>query len=174
MADLAPEFDPTEVHLRSSLTFDEFYARSYDSIARALSLTLGDPNWGAEATDEAMTRAYSRWKDVSTYDNPEGWTYRVGLNWAYSWQRKLARKLPWTPETSTLPVTNDPELDAALQTLDPKYRSVVVCRYFLDWSTEQTATALDIAPGTVKSRLSTGLTQLRRKLDPTNPREVKR
>jgi len=35
-----------------------------------------------------------------------------------------------------------------------------VGRYYLDWSEEQLATSLDIAPGTVKSRLSRALTQL--------------
>jgi len=35
-----------------------------------------------------------------------------------------------------------------------------VCRYLLDWSEFQTAEALQIAPGTVKSRLSRGLDRL--------------
>ena len=47
-----------------------------------------------------------------------------------------------------------------------KHRSVVVCRLFLDWSTEQTAAALDIAPGTVKSRLHRALRSLQPALAP--------
>ena len=41
----------------------------------------------------------------------------------------------------------------ALRALDLRYRSVVVCRYLLEMSEEQTAAALDIPAGTVKSRL---------------------
>jgi len=37
---------------------------------------------------------------------------------------------------------------------------VVVGRYYLDFSEAQLADALDVAPGTVKSRLSRALTQL--------------
>lgn len=148
-------------------TFDAFYANTYHDVARALSVTLGDPGWGREATDEAMTRAYDRWSDVSTYDNPAGWVYRVGLNWARSWHRKLNRRLPWSSDPVTMPETHDTSLDAALADLDVKYRSVVVCRYLLDWSTEETARALDLPTGTVKSRLSTGLAQLRAQLDAT-------
>lgn len=149
----------------TSASFTAFYESAYEDVARALSITLGDAGWGREAADEAMTRAYDRWDDVSTYTNPGGWVYRVGLNWARSWHRKLNRRLPWASEVIALPQSADDELDKALMTLDIKYRSVVVCRYLLDWNTEETAQALDLAPGTVKSRLSTGLAQLRQRLD---------
>jgi len=149
----------------TSASFTSFYESTYEEVARALSITLGDSGWGREAADEAMTRAYDRWSDVSTYSNPAGWVYRVGLNWARSWHRKLNRKLPWANEPIALPQAADQELDDALMDLDIKYRSVVVCRYLLDWSTDETAQALDLAPGTVKSRLSTGLSQLRQRLD---------
>ena len=146
-------------------SFDAFYTAVYDDVARALSITLGDAGWGQEAADEAMTRAYDRWSDVSTYTNPAGWVYRVGVNWARSWHRKLNRRMPWASDEISLTPTKDHALDAALLTLDVKYRAVVVCRYLLDWSNDETARALDIAPGTVKSRLSTGLAQLRSQLD---------
>lgn len=149
----------------ATANFDSFYTASYTEIARALSVTLGDAGWGQEAADEAMTRAFDKWADVSTYSNPAGWVYRVGLNWARSWHRKLNRRLPWSTSEATLPKTHDHTLDAALMELDVKYRSVVVCRYLLDWSTDETARALDIASGTVKSRLSHGLSQLRQTLD---------
>ncbi len=145
--------------------FSVFYDAHYPDLVRALSATLGDAGWGREAADEAMTRAFDRWTDVATYANPAGWTYRVGLNWARSWHRKLARRLPWTDDGVALPYTPDVELDAAIAELDIKYRSVVVCRYLLDWSTEETADALGIASGTVKSRLSVALDKLRSLLD---------
>ena len=66
------------------------------------------------------------------------------------------------------PVSFEPELDAALAALPVEQRSVVVLRYLLDWSEFQTAEALDIAPGTVKSRLSRALDRLATQLgDPS-------
>jgi RNA polymerase sigma-70 factor (ECF subfamily) len=44
-------------------------------------------------------------------------------------------------------------------------RLVVVCRYFLDLSELETAAALDIPPGTVKSRLVRALARLRELLE---------
>ena len=143
------------------LDFGAFYAANHAEVARALALTIGDPGLALEATDEAMTRAYQRWDKVHGYDNPAGWVYRVGLNWARSWFRRRRETASVWVDQATEPVgVADPALDAAIAELDVKHRSVVVLRYLLDWSVAQTADALDIAPGTVKSRLSRALHQL--------------
>lgn len=142
--------------------FAAFYSQTYQRLAAALSSTLGDRDLGIEAADEAMARCYAHWATVSHYDNPAGWVYRVGLNWALSWKRKLARRHTLPPgehvEHAAMPV--DPQIAAALASLDLRLRTVVVCRVLLDWSTEETAEALQIKPGTVKSRLHRGLARL--------------
>ncbi len=150
--------------------FAAFYQVNHPVIARALALTIGDAGLAAEATDEAMTRACQRWTRVQHYDNPSGWVYRVGLNWARSWFRRH-REVPslWTDQPSPPVAPVDPALDAAIGELDVKHRSVVVLRYLLDWSVAETAAALDIAPGTVKSRLSRALDQLEVRLHHLNP-----
>ena len=160
-ASLVTNIDLTASHI-ANRPFGEYYSSSYAKLARGLQLTLGDRDLGAEAADEAMTRAYARWHQVSGYSNLDGWLYRVGLNWALSFRRRAARRLPWVETaTSEMPPASDPQLQEALLRLDVKYRSVVVCRHLLDWSTDQTADALGIASGTVKSRLSKALAQLR-------------
>jgi RNA polymerase sigma-70 factor (ECF subfamily) len=150
--------------------FEAFYLEHHATVARALALTLGDNQLGVEATDEAMTRAFQRWDQVGSYANPAGWVYRVGLNWARSFLRKRRRTTssPYVDDTPVHdPNPTDPQLASALAALDPKHRSVVVLRYLLDWSVDQTAEALDIAPGTVKSRLHRALTQLGAHMAPT-------
>ena len=145
-----------------AIDFASFYAEAYAEIARALQITLSDQELGIEAADEAMTRACARWAQVRHFSNPRGWVYRVGLNWALSFRRRAARRLPWADRgISELPTAGDPVIATAIAELDVKYRSVVVCRHLLDWSTEQTSQALELAPGTVKSRLSTAIAQLR-------------
>lgn len=146
------------------LDFDDFYRAHRDRVAQALSLTLGDPDLGAQAADEAMTRAVQRWSKVSAFDNPQGWTYRVGLNWAQSWRRRRIRERerPMSfARAADDPSGFNPAIAEALHKLSVDHRAVVVCRYYLDYSTEQTAAALDIAPGTVKSRLTRALDKLR-------------
>ena len=68
-----------------AVRFEDFYAANRDELARALGLALRDGALGAEAADEAFARACQRWGQVSAYANPQGWVFRVGLNWARSW-----------------------------------------------------------------------------------------
>lgn len=148
--------------------FAAFYRDHRDSIAKALALTLRDPELAADATDEAMTRAVQRWSKVGTYANPQGWVYRVGLNWARSWLRRRKRErdrpISFGPATGALDV-RDIALGDAIEGLSVDHRAVVICRYFLDWSVAQTADALKVPEGTVKSRLTRALDHLRTTLE---------
>ena len=87
----ADTIDLTVVHVDPHRDFETFYRDGYADIARALTVTLGDLDLAQEATDEAMVRAYVRWDKIGAYDNPGGWVYRVGLNWARSARRRLSR-----------------------------------------------------------------------------------
>jgi RNA polymerase sigma-70 factor (ECF subfamily) len=49
----------------------------------------------------------------------------------------------------------------ALASLTPKQRAVLALRYYSGFSEAETATALGIPPGTVKSRLAAGVSRLR-------------
>ena len=46
-----------------------------------------------------MVRAYARWDKIGAYDNPGGWVYRVGLNWARSARRRFTACAP-VPRTA--------------------------------------------------------------------------
>lgn len=146
--------------------FAAFYRDAWEQVARGLTATLGDRSLAVDATDEAMARAYAHWGKIGGYDFPAGWVYRVGLNWARSYHRRVARALPLRRsepaqlDGGAIGGIADPTVREALLDLDVKHRSVVVCRLLLDWSVDDTAVALDIAPGTVKSRLSRALSIL--------------
>ena len=145
--------------------FESFFNTERRTIGAALALTLGDQALGFEAVDEAMTRAYERWSTVSELDNPSGWVYRTGLNWATSFLRRRKRSqhkdyLAAQPEIGGARQTNI-DLLRAMDALDDDHRAVVVLRYYFAWSVRETAAALDVAEGTVKSRLSRALERLR-------------
>ncbi len=63
--------------LRPSADFEVFYRRSWSGVYRPLAATLGDAELASEAVDEAMVRAYSKWRSVRKMSNAEGWVYRV-------------------------------------------------------------------------------------------------
>ncbi len=153
------------------MTFVDFYRDQRVPVARALAVTLNERALAEEAADEAMTRAYQHWKKVSGLDNPGGWVYRVGLNWACSFLRRRKRAEPPAPGhgVSEQPSPAEPAVIAALKVLPVDQRAVVVCRYLLGFSERETAAALGIRPGTAKSRTARALSRLRDELDHLAP-----
>lgn len=151
--------------LSGSPSFDEFYRERRTEMARAVILAVADRELGTEATDEAFTRALESWAAVEAYENPEGWVYRVALNWARSRLRRRHRHLgAFLDDGRHFDGLPEPELLEAVERLPYAYRSVVVARFFLDWSIEQTAEALNMPEGTVKTRQARALRRLRRAL----------
>jgi DNA-directed RNA polymerase specialized sigma24 family protein len=147
-------------------SFEAFCANEADRLARALAIALNNRELGRDAAAEALTRAWPRWGEVSAYDNPAGWVYRVGLNWGRSrlrrWRRETITEV--FAEASEPAVEPDGRIAAAMRQLSTDHRAVVVGRIYLDWSEADLAAALDIPTGTVKSRLSRALAQLEQHL----------
>lgn len=163
-----------------ALDFDRFYREARPSVIRALAATLGSNELAVESTDEALARACQRWERVGRLDNPTGWVYRVGLNHARNGIRRTMRRLTHpvldpVADAGMAPSADvgvvDPAIADALRSLSVDHRAVVVCRFVIGWSEEQTADALAIRPGTVKSRLSRALIKLERRLDHFRPEE---
>jgi RNA polymerase sigma-70 factor (ECF subfamily) len=145
--------------------FEDFYKAYRPKLARALALALGDRDLGIEAADEAMVRTYQRWSRVRTYRNPMGWVYRVGVNWGRSRLRRLKKEVSGRDDSDPVP---SPETGVGVLqlvgALPLDQRTVVVLRYYLGFSTEETAAALGIEQGTVKSRLSRALDRMNESL----------
>ncbi len=166
MSRTLPEETQTE-RLRPTV-FEDFYGSQWSEIYRPLAITLRNPDLAREATDEAMVRAYQRWRTVCRKDNPVGWTYRVALNWAIS-QLRRRRKLIHTHASDNPgwdPIPVDPAISKALAELPTNQRAVVVRRYLYDETQSEIADALGVPIGTVRSRLSRALTRLREEVQP--------
>jgi len=88
----------------------------------------------------------------------------VAVNFGRNRQRRrlLERRRPLltVERGGELPAPADPAMARALARLSLDQRAVVVLRFHLDWSVDQVAEALQIAPGTVKSRLHRALGRL--------------
>jgi RNA polymerase sigma-70 factor (ECF subfamily) len=144
-------------------SFEGFYRARWQQVYRAVAIGINDADLAREAVDEAMVRAYERWRKVSGMTNPEGWVFRVAMNWATSRlrRRKLLLRSAEPISVSEIPDVADLRVVEAVRRLPPRQRDVVVARFILDMSEADTAQALGIPRGTVKSRLSRGLSTLK-------------
>lgn len=148
----------------SAPSFEDFYRDNRPTIARTLAASLGDEELGFEAADEAMSRAFQSWGDVSSYTNPQGWVFRTGRNWGIS---KLRRRTAGKVKTRLVDWSlsrddqrTDPDICQAIDHLSADHRIVVVLRFYADWTIDQIAVELGVPAGTVKSRLSRALATL--------------
>lgn len=69
-----------------------------------------------------------------------------------------------SPEAALLGAERRARLLEAVNALSEEHRLVLACRYVLELSEEETAAALDVRPGTVKSRLARALARLREEI----------
>lgn len=70
-----------------------------------------------------------------------------------------------SPEAALVSDERRAELLAAVNGLRDEERDVIACRFFLELSEEETAQALDVPVGTVKSRTSRALAHLREEVE---------
>ena len=117
---------------------------------------------GREAASEALAYAWENWSRVCTMENPTGYLYTVGRNWALRSQRPEPRPLRYLGSDTERYV--EPGLAAALAGLSERQRAVVVMVHCFDWSLSETADFLGVAKTTTQNHLERGMTALRREL----------
>ncbi|MCM2389547.1 sigma-70 family RNA polymerase sigma factor [Streptomyces albipurpureus] len=126
-------------------------------------LTYGDQQRAEDLLQETLVRA---WQHPEAFDGPyesmRPWLFTVGRRLAIDARRsRLARPteigdgvLATTPDPADLTETTVAVLDvrAAVGSLSPEHRAVLIRLYFQGLNVNETAQSLGIPAGTVKSR----------------------
>lgn len=157
--------------MRDGDGFTAFYERRRVEVHAAVAVTLGDRQLAVEAVDEAFVRAAERWAQVSQLDRPAGWVYRVAVNWATSWRRKWSRRPTLPVEVLDRAHHDAADALALLEELDRlplPQRQMLVLRFVWGYSVPETAAALGVAEGTVKSGVHRARQQLRDEQEATD------
>jgi RNA polymerase sigma-70 factor, ECF subfamily len=150
-----------------------------------------NPEEARDLTQETFLRAFQNIGSFRGDADLRTWIYRIAINQArnrWRWWRRRKREATVSldtpegpfgqplnatlrtersedPEQQTLARERERVLRAALQTLGSAYRETVVLRDIEGFSYEEIAVTLEISIGTVKSRLSRGREELRRRLE---------
>ena len=164
--------------------------RSSDVYALLYRLTA-DAEEARDLTQETFLRAFQSISRFRGEANVKTWLYRIAINQArnrWRWWRRRRREATVSldgsdrpdeqaltcrlrndaavdPEQETLAHEREQQLREALLGLRRSYREAVILRDVEGFSYEEIATTLRINIGTVKSRLSRGRLELRKKLE---------
>ena len=136
--------------------FDSWYRLQHPRVLGVLVALSGDPDLDGDATDEAFSRAFERWDQVSGMASPAAWTHRVALN---ELRRRARRRTleqrhrwRWVERQRDVEVP-EPEVWAAVRALPARQRQVLVLRYVGDLPEAEIADLVGISRGTVASTL---------------------
>jgi RNA polymerase sigma-70 factor (ECF subfamily) len=142
--------------------FAELQRGSIDKLYAIARLILGDGDRAQDATQEALIAAWRDLKGLRDADKFEAWLRRLLVTACYREARKQKRRI--RAEEQVRPIgteTADParvaadrdQLDRAIESLAPEQRALIVLHYYLGLPMHETALALGLPVGTVKSRL---------------------
>jgi RNA polymerase sigma-70 factor (ECF subfamily) len=136
-------------------------------------LLLDDADEAEDVTQEAFIRAYRALGRFDPDRPLRPWLMTICANLARNRRRSAGRRLyalrrlinkqpnlPTSVEDRTSQRWQAQTLRQAVQRLSHDDQQVIYLRYFLDMSVEETASTLDVAGGTIKSRLHRALDRL--------------
>ncbi|MCM4079187.1 SigE family RNA polymerase sigma factor [Paractinoplanes hotanensis] len=156
--------------------FRAFVEQQWGPLVRVAYLLTGDRGYAEDLVQAALEKTHRKWARVSRMEAPVAYVRKAMVNTATSWRRR--RRVSEVP----LLVTDSPAADAygsveqrqqvvaALRTLPPRMRAVLVLRYFADLGEAEVADLLGCSVGTIKSQASRGLDRLRTHLNPVPER----
>jgi RNA polymerase sigma factor (sigma-70 family) len=165
---------------RGDLDAWETIVRAYQGLAfRTAYVLTGNAADAEEAAQDGFVKAYRALGRFRRGAPLRPWLLRIVANEARNRRRSAGRRerlalraavenrpgdaVP-SPEAALLAGDERARLLEAVESLPEEQRLAVACRYFLELSEEETAAALGVRPGTVKSRLARALERLHARL----------
>jgi len=145
-----------------------------EPVFRLAYLFLGDPDEADDVAQETFLRAWNQLKRFDSSRPLRPWLLSIAANLARNRHRSAGRYL--AALTRSLRAEEQSALDAeqqSLTNLDSRQlwmacrrlrlddQQVIYLRFFLDLSTAEAAQTLEVAEGTIKSRLNRALSRLR-------------
>jgi RNA polymerase sigma-70 factor (ECF subfamily) len=156
--------------------FEELVRGHWEVAFRVALLTAGSTAEAEDALQESLVKA---WRSFGRFDPNRPlrpWLLQIVANESRNRRRSAGRRARLalrlqgdrvsggaasSPETAVVELDERQRLLDALDELPDDARSVLVCRYLLGLSEQETAAAVHVRPGTVKSRASRALDRLR-------------
>jgi RNA polymerase sigma-70 factor (sigma-E family) len=173
--------------MSSSSTWDadeavtSLYAAHYRSLVRMAALLLRDADEAEEVVQDAFVAMHDAWRRLRDADRALAYLRQSVVNRARSALRRRAvrerhataegrepRDLPRdqpSAESEAMRAEDRRAIVGALRALPERQREAIVLRYYADLSEADTAFAMGVSRGAVKSHTSRGMAALRTNLE---------
>jgi RNA polymerase sigma factor (sigma-70 family) len=160
--------------------FEEIVHRYQQLAFRTAYVITGSAAEAEDAAQDAFVKAYRALDTFRTGAEPRPWILRIVSNEARNRVRSAGRRAGLelrlaegfrpgdaapSPEAAAVESEERQRLLDSVNALEENDRLVIASRYLLELSSEETAAALGIPEGTVKSRLSRALARLRERVE---------
>ena len=148
--------------------FEEFAHARLPQLYRAAWLLCGDTHLAEDLVQEALAKVYTRWmrRLAPPIENPAAYAQTTLVRTFISQRRRRSsHELPSAALPEAVSLSGDADLRmtvaAALASLPPLDRAVLVLRFLDDRSVADTATQLGVSEGAVRNRSMRALSRLR-------------
>jgi len=145
--------------------FEEFVLARRGALLRTAYLLTGNPHDAEDLVQAALIKVVPKWTRIQ--DRPEAYVRAVLARESTNrwrgrrWREVSTDTVPEVMHHNSADRTDQIALLEDLRKLSPRQRAVLVLRYFDDLTEADTAAALGISVGTVKSHAHNGLARLR-------------
>lgn len=146
--------------------FYELVSRDKERLYKIAFAYLKNEADALEAIQEMTYRAYAKLKKLKEPKYFNTWLIRILINYCIDEQKRKKRVLPLVHAAEA--ATDGDEIDhrkfgleLAIERLEPKYRHIIMLKYFHDLTITEIAQVLECPDGTVKSWLNKALKGLR-------------
>jgi RNA polymerase sigma-70 factor (ECF subfamily) len=159
---------------REPAALAELFRRHRDAVFRHALVRTGDTDAANDITQELFLRLAQYRRPVFRRARFSTWLYRVTANLAADAWRRVRRETRYEGTAPEITVCGNAEHEADLArvlkvmaTLPDRQRQAFELRILEQWSTEETAAAMQISSGAVKTHLHRALTAVRTQLEDT-------
>ena len=159
-------------HPSGSFAFDEMYEKYATDVLRVAYYYLGNRELAEDVTQDVFVKLLTNRPSLEE-GREKAWLLKVALNrcrdlWRSSWIKKVVLGHPGFecfPAPDMIGQLADQQtLSEAVSRLKPEFKEVVLLFYYQGYSVSEISEMLDIAEGTVSSRLSRARDKLQKEL----------
>jgi len=156
--------------------FEELVSAHWEVMFRVAVLVTGERTEAEDAVQESLVKSWRALPRFRAGAPVRPWLLAIVANEARNRRRSAGRRYALSvraareavsgdaapsPETAVLTAEDRTVLLKRLEALPEQARLVLACRYLLGLSEQETAAAVGVRPGTVKSRTARALERLR-------------